>query len=195
MAVVGTVSTSAFVAPAMADEGISVTPYVGLRTGAVFNHVGNIGDGLYIDYDNSYTLSAYAGLHFPMSEGFAINTDLEYFYNGKSDLKLTIDDYTYDDKIEGKIQGVLFNTYVQFNPNGFVSPYLGVGLGRSKLTITATNGELDVDGSETSSSAQVTAGLQFNLSKNLAIDTNARYIRYDTDYNSINWVVGAKYSF
>lgn len=95
-------------------------------------------------------------------------TELEYNYNG--DAKKTI--YGLDAKV--KTQAAFMNMYFDFNTNTRFMPYIGGGLGATKMRGSLYEDRMD----DTSFAWNVGAGFVIHFSRYVAMDVGYRYVDY-----------------
>ncbi len=178
-------SVQCFAEETSSEQTRGAHAYFGLRAGNTNYSVDESG----FDFDNAANVSPFIGVSIPFNSVVALNFDAEYFVNTKSDMS-----YRSRNVGEVKLQGFFVNSYLQFNPQGIVSPYFGIGFGHSKADFDFSN-NFSGSASDSSGSYQSTVGLQFNCSDHFAFDTSVRYMAYASDVSALNINGGIKISF
>lgn len=143
------------------------------------------------EYDSGDGFEASLGYDFPG----AFRLDLNYV-KYKNDID-TINDMPAFTTLES--QKLLGNLWIDFNEDGVVQPYIGLGLGAAKL-------ELE-DADDTVLTAQAGVGLNFALGAHLKLNLGYRYFEskdpefddsiavLNTEYSGQRFLLGLRYDF
>ncbi len=144
------------------------------------------------DYDFKETKSiggirlAY-GVIFPMGNN-SVRTELEYGYNGK--VKVTDEDY----KSEVKSQSLMVNAYFDLNTGTNWTPYVGAGIGYSRLKNSLhfpgdeSNPRYFGSKSKGNFGWNASVGTTYAFNKNVALDVSYRF----TDYGKVEQDVSSE---
>lgn len=138
--------------------------------------------------DNSLNFRPYAGLQFNATDTIGFRTEVEYFHIENFDFKFA------GQKIgSGHLDGGLLSESLVFIPNEAVSPYLGIGLGYTKLSLSDT---WDGDNEEGMTYAAF-GGVDLNIATNVSLDLQGRYTEYrgDIELKSTDFMFGVKFKF
>ena len=96
----------------------------------------------------------------------------------------------------------MFNAYLDFMPNYWISPYIGGGIGMSKLELERDEG--GVDGAKghwnkNTFTWQIGTGLTIRLNRCLNIDAGYRYYTLgkieESEVNTHEWYAGLRFTF
>lgn len=126
------------------------------------------------------------GLKLPVGSN-AIRTEIEYGYNGKAKLSgngnmIGDDTFSVGYRSQIKSQFIMANAYFDFNTGSEWTPYVGAGLGWARVKAeNSLHFEDETDSISKSSNNfawNLTAGVSYNVSSNLAIDASYRYADY-----------------
>ena len=179
-------------------NAMDLTPYVGakLRYSMMDNSVDF--DGIKLDIDDEvFGGSVSTGVAYKIW-GNAVRAELEY--NKNTDAKKTHYD-AIDLKV--KTQSLMLNGYFDINTNTKFTPYIGAGIGYTKL-----EGEVEVLGTKESEdkntfSWQLGVGVGYSINEHISIDLGYRYVDYgdwtrdnvklESDANEI--YISARYMF
>lgn len=174
-------------------HAFSVSPYASIK--AKYSFMDNSIDAnetATISYDEKYNFndktnidddvfggSIALGIKAPLNYG-AIRTEIEY--NRNSDAKKNRTD-EWGDKAEMKLesQAFLINAYYDFDTHTALTPYIGMGMGFSRLKGSITWEEYPEDNgslSHTNFAWQIGAGMAYNINEHVALDLGYRYMDY-----------------
>ena len=129
--------------------------------------------------DNVFGGSLAMGLRTQLLTG-ALRTELEYARNADAKKSQTDD---WGDKYELKLksEAFMFNAYYDIETNSPITPYVGAGLGFSRLKASVKwdeypegNGRIK----HTNFAWQIGAGVAYEINRNLALDLGYRYMDY-----------------
>ena len=146
--------------------------------------------------------------HVPMFSG-AIGYKYKYFrgeveYIWRDDAEEDIFDSDFGFK-EGDVtltsQSIMFNAYIDFLPNYWISPYIGGGVGFSKVEFefnqVGIGQDMKVD--KKKFTWQMGAGLSIRINKCLNLDAGYRYYTLgkivDAEVNAHEWYGGIRFTF
>lgn len=127
--------------------------------------------------------------------------ELEYVWRDDAEEPIiTEGDHTSDMTVSS--ESYMFNMYLDFMPNYWISPYLSGGIGMTKLEMVnkgvglyASNEKWEKD----SFSWQIGAGLTIRLNRCLNIDAGYRYYTLgkieDAEVNTHEWYGGIRFTF
>ena len=108
-----------------------------------------------------YNLAAGAGMK--MEEGI-LRLELEYAQNGDAEKTFPVG------KVKVKSHAIFANAYFDFNTNTAFRPYVGIGLGASKVKIA--------NKSESDFAYNYSAGVSYLINDNAALDLGYRFASY-----------------
>ncbi len=107
--------------------------------------------------------------------------------------------------MEVKSESYMFNAYLDFLPNYWISPYLSAGIGMSKLELTNETFSEDPEFAQSETwekdtfTWQVGAGLTLRLNRCLNIDAGYRYYTLgkieNAEINTHEWYAGIRFTF
>ena len=133
--------------------------------------------------DNVFGGSVAAGILIPVANS-AFRTEIEYSKN--SDAEKTHHYYGESYKAKVESQSLLANVYYDFNTGTKFTPYIGAGIGGTKLKASLDGDSVD----DKTFTWQIGAGTAYALTENLSLDIGYRFINYgdfsetETD---VNW--------
>lgn len=129
--------------------------------------------------DNVFGGSIALGLRTQLIRG-ALRTEFEYSKNADAKKSKTDD---WGDKFELKLksEAFMFNAYYDIETNSPITPYVGAGLGFSRLKASEKWNDYPEDNDSikhTNFAWQIGAGVAYNINRNLALDLGYRYMDY-----------------
>jgi len=137
------------------------------------------------DFDNDWMADIGAGYNY--GNGFRLEGELAHRRNDFEDVQTDI-----------KADSLMLNGFYDFNRDGAIQPYVGVGVGYAKVDISG-------DDDDSSWAWQAMAGLAMPISDNLILDAAYRFFRVedlefengsvDADYEHQAVTVGLRYQF
>lgn len=115
--------------------------------------------------DDVFGGSIALGTIWPVETG-AFRFEVEYTKNADAEKNFE------DEKVKVKTQAVLFNVYYDFNLNlpVDIKPYVGVGIGWGRSEFG--------DKKEDATSAQIGAGVSYQIDNHMSVDFGYRYMTY-----------------
>jgi len=198
-AVLATLLASAAVGIAWATEGWYARVDAGYSVDGALKVSG--GD---LDFDNDW--SGHAGLGYAFQNGFRLEGEGAYRQNDLSDIAGDVN-----------ATAAMANLYYDFNRDGAIQPYVGVGVGVAKIDVNgAAAGLVSFDDNDTVAAYQGMAGVAIPLSERLDLDVGYRYFKapegsfngrvsdgeggfrpftFDGDYEHQAVLVGLRYQF
>lgn len=141
------------------------------------------GNGSYSDKDsiddNVFGGSVALGLRTKLIRG-ALRTEFEYSKNADAKKSQTDD---WGDKYELKLksEAFMFNAYYDIETNSPITPYVGAGIGASRLKGSIKWNEYPEDNGSikhTNFAWQIGAGVAYDINSNIALDLGYRYMDY-----------------
>ncbi len=173
---VGIAFTGLFAFPAHADEGL----YLRLAGGASHIDEDVFSD---VDFDLGYMGSAAIGYNWFFPESIAdLRIELEgsYRYNETDTLNNGLGGVPLDGEAEAFT--AMVNGYFDFRTTWPVVPYLGAGIGASRVSYQddGGGGAIDpIDATDTKFAYQVMGGFNYDLGSNLALGVEYRYLEVE----------------
>lgn len=156
------------------------------------------------DFDNDWSGHAAAGYAF--KNGFRVEAEGAYRQNDLSDIKG-----------DATATAAMANLYYDFNRDGAIQPYVGIGVGGAKIDVSGAAASLvTFDDNDTVAAYQGMAGVAIPLTDRLDLDVGYRYFkapdasfagrvsdgeggfnafRFDGDYEHQAVTVGVRYQF
>lgn len=114
-----------------------------------------------------------AGLTIPNLYG-DFRSEIEYTYNAEAEDK-AFKDIFYDPlSFKVSAQSLMFNMYYDFNTNTRLMPYLGGGIGASRIKASIESSST----SKTTFSWQIGGGLVYHFTNHVSLDFGYRYMNY-----------------
>ena len=165
-------------------NAMDVSPYVSAKLKYSFSEPevdfsGTGGDKFDVD-DKVFGGTIAAGLSTKLSSG-AIRAEIEY--NKSADAKKTkavaVDNIIGSGAFKVETQSIMLNGYYDFDTNTQFKPYIGAGVGYTKL-----KGSLKFDGESLGSmddntfTWQIGAGIGYDVNNNVTLEAGYRYIDY-----------------
>ncbi|MEJ0059094.1 MAG: outer membrane beta-barrel protein [Terricaulis sp.] len=123
------------------------------------------------------------GFGYAMASGFRLEGEISHRFNQLEDTP-TLD-------LGGDVHawGVMLNGYYDFNRNGSIQPYLGLGLGMAQINANGADAGLPArsfDDVENTLAYQGLAGVAFSVTERLSLDVGYRYFAApDYTFNSL----------
>lgn len=188
-------ATAIFATQATATE---ISPYVSakLKYVDISGKYSEPGYSFSLD-DNIFGGSIAAGTSIKMPYG-AVRTELEYNQNDTAKKKLfgII-------KTELETQSIMVNAYYDIDTGTKITPYLGGGIGYSKIKGKMSVLGLSAKMDDNTFTWQLGAGASYALTNNISLDAGYRYVdygdfnEYDSkiDATSNELYIGARYTF
>lgn len=176
--------------------------YLAVRGGMVWNNYNNkkdaVSDDALSSIDRVYEFSGAVGYRYKFFRGefeFVNRDDAEetHTVNGSPRNEVTLGSNSY-----------MFNGYIDFLPNYWISPFITGGIGYSKIEISAeqlnvTPHIYDKWKKSKAFTWQMGAGLSIRINKCLNIDTGYRYWTLgkikDAEVNAHEWFAGLRFTF
>ena len=174
--------------------------YLAGRGGAAWNNFNSKKDS--VTKDKKTKLD-----HVPMFSG-ALGYKYKYFrgeveYIWRDDAEEKIEDMgIYIGDMTLKSESFMFNAYIDFLPNYWISPYIGGGVGFSKIELTHKEDGADGQSNtwkDTKFTWQMGAGLSIRINKCLNLDAGYRYYTLgkieNAEVNAHEWYGGIRFTF
>lgn len=125
--------------------------------------------------------------------------EFEYVWRADAEEAITTEGiHTADMTVSSK--SYMFNAYLDFMPNYWISPYIGGGIGMSKLELEHDEvGPASQHWSKNTFTWQMGAGLTIRLNRCLNIDAGYRYYTLgkieESEVNTHEWYAGLRFTF
>ena len=134
----------------------------------------------HLDDDTVFTVHPYIGINVPYTDSGIIGGrfEVEGFFNSKADYRYNSRSgaYIVRDHMDVTSRGFLVNTYVDFyTVDGLVAPYVSVGLGGVWHDADLYSMGRHYSDDRSNVAFQVGGGVNFNFTRNVAVDLNLRY--------------------
>lgn len=157
------------------------------------------------EYDTGFLFGGAFGYDFGL-----LRTEAEFGYreNNIDEFKdISIDGiYVGDMSASGKMTTLsyMLNTYIDFENDSSVTPYIGGGVGLADININDLRvNDNHFDGDDTVFAYQAAAGLGYDINESLTLDVGYRYFAtedheidsLDGEYNDHNFSVTVRYKF
>jgi opacity protein-like surface antigen len=139
-----------------------------------------------IDLENDWVESL--GLGYAMGGGFRLEGEVAHRFNQLDTSSGLV--------IDGDVHAwaAMLNAYFDFNADGAVQPYVGLGVGAARVNANATDGFDSLDDQDTNFAYQGMAGVAFAVSDQLSLDVGYRYFAApDLEFTSTAGDVTADY--
>ena len=190
---------------AMNVNAADFTPYVGAKLRYVDMSTDvDLGDTFDVD-DNVMGASVAVGASFKTTNG-AIRTELEYNRNEDAEKSHTMylnGVLEFQGNLEIESQSLMLNAYYDFDTGTKLTPYVGAGVGYSKVKGTMTVEGVSDSIDDNNFAWQIGAGAGYAVTENVTIDAGYRYVDYGdfskeditVDTSAHELYVGARYAF
>ena len=125
--------------------------------------------------------------------------EFEYVWRADAEEAITTGDiHTADMTVSSK--SYMFNAYLDFMPNYWISPYIGGGIGMSKLELEHDEvGPASQHWNKNTFTWQIGTGLTIRLNRCLNIDAGYRYYTLgkieESEVNTHEWYAGLRFTF
>jgi len=192
------VLSMALSAPAEARDGF----YLAARGGLVWNNFNSKDDAVSeTSQSNIGRANEYSG-----AIGYRykfVRAEIEYIHRDDTDEPYDDENGVHTADLSVGSKSLMFNGYLDFLPNYWISPYIGGGLGVSKIEFTHTEvgalGGSDTWKKNRAFTWQAGAGVSIRLNKCLNIDTGYRYWTLGkilhAEVNAHEWYAGLRFTF